>query len=129
MNRLSLLLTSTVAVLGFSCIGNLAIAQENRYVEVGEDSSGRLVRVDLTSITQNRYGGYVYALRMTGGEVWLRVACRERRLRATRVVFNRSSGELTSDTPYGDDLSASPPDSPAKKSMQLVCKKIGASGY
>lgn len=85
--------------------------------------------MDLTSITQNRYGGYVYALRMTGGEVWLRVACRERRLSATQVVFDRSSGELTSDTPYGADLSSSPPDSPVGKSMQLVCRKIGASGY
>lgn len=119
-------LFAAVTVFGSS---RLAVAQnETRYVNVGKDSSGNSVLLDLKTIWEtnyeliSRYGKN----RMFKGSY--HASCAEKRLFMNEAVIYSARGQVLAKNETRREMSA-PRNSAPYKSMAFVCRRIGAPGW
>ena len=118
---------AAITVFGFS---GLAVAKNQvGYVEVGQDTAGSSVFLDLSTIRGTNYK--LFSQYGTGGlfEASLKASCAERRLFITQTALYSSGGQTLSKDRTRTEVSLASPDSPANTSMRFVCKQYGALGW
>lgn len=122
--RLGVILSvATISLFNF----NRLVLAETSDVQVGTDSNGRAIMLDVKSITEKSYKLYQAH---DGGiaELTFEPSCAEGRLFTVNLAVYNSTGEL-----IGEDKSSKEmffkPGSAAAVSLQMYCKAFHARGW
>ncbi|RCJ37899.1 hypothetical protein A6770_13995 [Nostoc minutum NIES-26] len=114
--------SGVVATIILSC-GSTAIAQttnNNLYIQVGSDSNGEPIILDLASIKGTEY---IILQKHDDGmaQTNLRASCGQHRLVSTRLSIYNSTGKLTRDDKTKREISLKL-GTPEANSMEIVCR-------
>ncbi len=125
VGAIAILLSNGSAIAGG--VGAAIAENAQRYITVGHDKLGNSVALDTETIkgtTYKLYGMYGDGI----FETTFHASCKESRLFRNRIAIYGSEGQLLQEDGEKGEIPFVANSSPGK-GMQIVCQKIGASGW
>jgi hypothetical protein len=103
------------------------LAEDKRYLNLGEDHQGNLFHLDTEKITGTTYTLYTLS-NDTIFEMTYNASCSESRLFQVRINTYTTSGSLLKEDKEQTEVPFNP-QVPSGKGMTFVCRKLSAMGW